>query len=227
MMMKMMTVCLVAMLFLGGTLTAQVGPPSTEAMASISGTFFGVFYVGWLLSHTIVLRFFHDAVATRYGAEIPQRMGIIPETGIFLMVFTLTIVVLCDAGAYFAGRAYGRHKLAPKISPGKTVEGAIGGVLGGTAGGFAAKGLFDLVWPEYSQFVGWTAVLVLGVVVSIVAILGDLIESLLKRDARVKDAGRLLPGMGGVLDRIDSALLGIPVMYYLLLGYVFLSVGAT
>ncbi len=217
----MMTVTLLAVMVLQ-LRKAEI----TEAMASISGTFFGVFYVGWLLSHTIVLRFFHDAVATRYGAEIPERLGIIPEAGVFLMVFTLTIVVLCDAGAYFAGRAYGKHKLAPNISPGKTVEGAIGGVLGGTVGGFAAKALFDLAWPEYSQFIGWTAALVLGVAVSIVAILGDLIESLLKRDARVKDAGRLLPGMGGVLDRIDSALLGIPVMYYLLLGYVFLSIGA-
>lgn len=216
----MMTVTLLAVMVL------QLGKAEiTEAMASISGTFFGVFYVGWLLSHTIVLRFFYDAVAARYGAGVPEQLGIVPESGVFLMVFTLAIVVWCDAGAYFAGRAYGRHKLAPTISPGKTVEGAIGGVLVGTGIGFLVKALFDVSWPEYSQFFGWTAALVLGVAVSIVAILGDLIESLLKRDARVKDAGRLLPGMGGVLDRIDSGLLSFPVMYYLLLGYVFFRIG--
>jgi len=100
-------------------------------------------------------------------------------------------------------------------------------VLVGTAGGLAAKGIFGVLWPELSQFPGWTAVAVLGVAISVVAILGDLIESLLKRDARVKDAGRLLPGMGGMLDRIDSNLLGIPVMYYLLLCYVFIEVSSS
>jgi phosphatidate cytidylyltransferase len=199
----------------------------TEALASISGTFFGVFYVGWLLSHAIVLREFHKAVTARFGAGVSEQLGIAPDAGIFLMIFTLTIVVWCDAGAYFAGRRYGKHKLAPNISPGKSVEGAIGGVLVGTVGGLAAKATFGVLWPELSQFPGWIAAAVLGLAISVVAVLGDLIESLLKRDARVKDAGRLLPGMGGVLDRIDSNLLGIPVMYYLLLSYVFIEVSGS
>ncbi|MDH3212304.1 MAG: phosphatidate cytidylyltransferase [Myxococcales bacterium] len=215
----LMTVTLLAVMVLQ-LRKAQI----TEALASISGTFFGVFYVGWLLSHAIVLRDFHKAVTARFGAGVTERLGIAVDAGIFLMLFTLTIVILCDAGAYFAGRAYGKRKLAPKISPGKSVEGAIGGVLVGTVGGLAAKGVFEVFWPELSHFLGWIAAAVLGVLISVVSILGDLIESLLKRDARVKDAGKLLPGMGGMLDRIDSNLLGIPVMYYLLLCYVFIEV---
>ncbi len=97
--------------------------------------------------------------------------------------------------------------------------------LGGTLAALAVKGIFDFFWPQLSQALPWGVTLVLGIAVASVAIAGDLIESLLKRDAQVKDAGRLLPGMGGVLDRIDSFLLGIPVMYYLLLFYVFLRVG--
>jgi phosphatidate cytidylyltransferase len=197
-----------------------------DSLASISGTFFGVFYVGWLLSHAIVLRQFHDSVIARFGRGAVERLGIAPEAGIFFMLFTLFIVVWCDAGAYFAGRAYGRRKLAPRISPGKSVEGAIGGVLVGTLGGLTCKAICDFFWPELSQPLGWAAAVVLGAVVSVVGVVGDLVESLLKRDAEVKDTGTLLPGFGGVLDRIDSPLLGIPVMYYLLLLYVFLRNGA-
>jgi phosphatidate cytidylyltransferase len=196
-----------------------------EALVSISGTFFGVCYVGWLLSHAIVLRNFHRAATAKYGAAEVERLQIAPEVGIFFMLFCLVAVVWSDAGAYFAGRAWGRRKLAPRISPGKTVEGAIGGVLAGTGGGLVTKALFDVFWPTLSVSLGWAAAAALALVIAVVAIVGDLVESLLKRDARQKDAGTLLPGMGGVLDRIDSPLLGIPVTYYLLLFYFFLRVG--
>lgn len=200
---------------------AQIG----EALVSISGTFFGVFYVGWLLSHAIVLRNFYGAAASRYGEAKIVVLGIDPESGIFLISFCMAAVVLSDTGAYFAGRAWGRRKLAPRISPGKTIEGAVGGVIGGTLGGLASKSLFDVFWPQLSSFLAWDAAIVMGVMVAILAIVGDLLESLLKRDAQTKDAGSILPGMGGVMDRIDSALLGIPGMYYMLLFYVFLNVG--
>jgi len=197
----------------------------SESMASISGTFFGVFYVGWLLSHAVVLREFHDQIFYRYGPEVAAELGVVDESGAFLLVYVLVVVVLCDAGAYFAGRAYGKRKLAPRISPGKSVEGAVGGVLLGTLGGLACKGVFDLQWPGLGDSLGWTAAAVFGVILSLVGIAGDLVESLLKRDAERKDAGALLPGMGGVLDRIDAPLLAIPVMYYMMLFYVFLRVG--
>jgi phosphatidate cytidylyltransferase len=193
-----------------------------EAMVSISGTFFGVFYVGWLLSHVIVLRNFYDVILTKSGRSAVDELAIEPGIGIFLVLFCLVSVVWCDAGAYFAGRAYGKRKLAPRVSPGKSVEGAIGGLLAGTAGGLCTKGIFDLFWPGLSAPVEWVPAVAMGFVVSVAAIVGDLIESLLKRDAQAKDSGRLLPGMGGIMDRIDSPLLGIPVMYYLMLLYVFL-----
>ncbi len=205
----------------------QVGKAQiAEALVSISGTFFGVFYVGWLLAHAVVLRNFHSAVIAHYGPTGAVQLGILPETGIFLMLFCLTAVVLCDAGAYFAGRRFGRRKLAPRISPGKTVEGAIGGLAAGTIGALAAKGTFDLLWPELSAPLGWRAAAAMGFAVSLAGMIGDLVESLLKRDAQTKDSGQLLPGMGGIMDRIDSPLLGIPVMYYLMLFYTFLEAGA-
>ena len=205
----------------------QVGKEQiAEALVSISGTFFGVVYVGWLLAHAIVLRNFHRAVVAHFGQAEALRLGIVPGTGIFLVLFCLSAVVLCDAGAYFVGRRFGRRKLAPRISPSKTVEGAIGGLAAGTLGALAAKGVFEIFWPELSAALGWWAAVALGFVVSVAGMIGDLVESLLKRDARAKDSGQLLPGMGGVMDRIDSPLLGIPVMYYLMLFTVFLESGA-
>ena len=218
---------LVMTLTLLAVMIAQLGRQRiAESLVSISGTFFGVFYVGWLLSHAVVLRNFHEQVADRYGEQVAAGLRIMPDAGAFLLVFTLAAVVLCDAGAYFAGRAYGRRKLAPRISPGKTVEGAIGGLLAGSVGGVAMKGIFEIFWPELSMGLGWIAAAIFGLLVSCLGIVGDLVESLLKRDAQVKDAGSLLPGMGGILDRVDAPLLGIPGMYYLMLFYVYLQVNA-
>jgi phosphatidate cytidylyltransferase len=216
------TVLMTAVLL--AVMVAQVGKAQiTEALASLSGTFFGVFYVGWLFSHAVVLRQFHEVVVSKWGraaaADLPEGVGI------FYMLFTPTVVVWCDAGAYFGGRAWGKRKLAPQISPGKTVEGALAGVGTGIVGGAIVKGIFDMFWPELSAAFSWPAALLFAFVLSIVGIIGDLVESLLKRDAKAKDTGSLLPGMGGILDRIDSNLLAIPVMYYLLLAYTYLRVG--
>ncbi|HTO53312.1 MAG TPA: phosphatidate cytidylyltransferase [Myxococcota bacterium] len=185
-----------------------------EAIASISETFFGVIYVAWLLSYAVSVRFISIELERRFGAPVD------PEVGFFYMILCLAAVVCSDAGAYFVGRKYGRRKLAPAISPNKSVEGAIGGVLTGGLMAFVMKLVFVAFVPgELSRDLGWGASLVFGMVLAAFAVVGDLIESVLKRDAALKDAGDLLPGVGGVLDRIDSALLGIPVMYYLLLAY--------
>jgi len=189
-----------------------------ESIASVSATFFGVFYVGWLLSHAVSVRFIHGDLERRYGVE--QTAGIDPEIGFFFMLLCLTAAVWCDAGAYFIGRRYGRHKLAPAISPKKTVEGALGGIVIGAGGAVLTKFVFEYLVPgQLSKDFSIQAAATFGVVIAAVAILGDLVESVLKRDAKLKDAGAILPGVGGLLDRIDSALLSIPVMYYLLLAY--------
>ena len=185
----------------------------SEAIASVSETFFGVFYVGWLLAHAVSLRMLDKQLDT-WGIDAA------PQTGFFYMVFCLVCAVLCDAGGFFVGRKYGRRPLAPAISPGKTVEGALGGVAIGTVGGVVTKCIFHGFVPgDLASDLTFPAAVLLGLAISSAAIAGDLIESLLKRDAHLKDAGWLLPGMGGVLDRIDSALLAIPVTYYLLVAY--------
>lgn len=193
-----------------------------ESLASISGTFFGVFYVAWLLSHAVLLRFFYRSAEAHSDGASLQAVGLQPESGIFLTIYCLVAVVLCDAGAYFAGRTWGRRKLAPEISPNKSVEGAVGGVVLGTAGALATKGIFDAFWPELSAVLSWRAALGFGFVLCFFGIVGDLVESLLKRDADVKDTGGLLPGMGGVLDRIDAPLLAFPAMYYMMLAYIWM-----
>ncbi|MCH7869240.1 MAG: phosphatidate cytidylyltransferase [Myxococcales bacterium] len=205
---------------------AQLGKPEiTEALASISGTFFGVFYVAWLLSHAIVLRFFYKTALGRYGAQDLEQFGLVPDSGAFFMTYVLAVVAACDAGAYFAGRAYGRRKLAPKISPNKTVEGALGGLLAALVVGVSCKLVYGVVAPELAAAFSWSLVLGFAPILAAVGIVGDLVESLLKRDAKVKDTGALLPGMGGILDRIDAPLLAIPVMYYMLLAWVEFNLG--
>jgi phosphatidate cytidylyltransferase len=130
------------------------------------------------------------------------------DHGAVKLLFVFFLVFAADTGAYFAGRTFGRHKLAPNISPGKTVEGAIGGLAlcalwGGLAGSFA----FGLRAP------GPIAVLVLlSLAVAVVSIIGDLTESMLKRAVGLKDSGHILPGHGGILDRVDSIVAAMPTM---------------
>lgn len=219
--MLLMTASLLVMM------VAQLGKNEIhEAMASISGTFFGVFYVSWLLSHAVLLRKFDVAAAAHYDPALLVTLNVSPGTGIFLMVYTLVTVVGCDVGAYFAGRAWGRRQLAPQISPNKSVEGALGGLIAGGLFGLSTKLVFDLFWPDWSAVLPWSAALGFAFILCVVGIIGDLVESLLKRDAKVKDTGALLPGMGGILDRIDAPLLGLPTMYYLMLGYLYFRIAA-
>jgi phosphatidate cytidylyltransferase len=127
--------------------------------------------------------------------------------GAFRVVLLLGIVMGADTFAYFVGKILGRHPLAPTLSPGKTLEGALGGLLGGAAGALAVR---DLMAPALPL----AHTLILGVLVAALGALGDLFESLLKRWAGVKDSGRLFPGHGGMLDRLDSLLFGAPLLYY-------------
>ncbi len=189
-----------------------------EAMMSVSATFFGVFYVGWLLAHAVSVRFIAEDLSRRHPA-----LEFDPQLGFFFIIFCLVAAVFSDAGAYFVGRRFGRRKLAPAISPNKTLEGVFGGVVAGTLGCLSAKFVFDELIPgRLSAELSYMAAGLFGGVLAVVAVLGDLVESVLKRDAHLKDAGRILPGVGGVLDRVDSALLAIPIMYYMLLAYYYL-----
>jgi phosphatidate cytidylyltransferase len=129
------------------------------------------------------------------------------EEGAWRLVLLLGILIVSDTFAFFVGHALGRRRLAPTISPGKTVEGAIGGLVGGVAGAFLIRQLGLPRLPPLD-----TALL--GAAVATLGIAGDLQESLLKRWAGVKDSGGLFPGHGGMLDRLDSLLFGAPVLYY-------------
>jgi phosphatidate cytidylyltransferase len=131
-----------------------------------------------------------------------------PEaSGGWRIAFLLITVMLSDTAAYFVGCTLGRHRLAPRLSPGKTVEGALGGLAGGVAGALLVRAL-GLPQVPVAHAVG------LGILVAVLGIAGDLDESLLKRWAGVKDSGTLFPGHGGMLDRLDSLLFGAPVLYY-------------
>ena len=129
------------------------------------------------------------------------------EDGAWRVTLLLAIVMTSDSCAYFAGSAFGRHKLAPRVSPGKTIEGLAGGLVGGVIAALVVR-RFGLPGVPLS------AAIALGIVVAAFGVVGDLVESLLKRWSGVKDSGRLFPGHGGMLDRLDSLLFGAPVLYY-------------
>jgi phosphatidate cytidylyltransferase len=196
-----------------------------EAIASVSATFFGVFYVGWLMAHAVFVRFIQPDLVQRYGET--AAVAVDPDIGIFFMALCIASAIVSDTGGYVVGRAYGRRRLAPAISPNKSVEGALGGLLFGSLIAVATKLFFDAFVPgDLARDFSVATAALFGLVISAVSILGDLIESLLKRDADLKDAGAILPGVGGLLDRIDSALLAIPVTYYLLLAYYYGRLGS-
>ncbi len=165
-----------------------------KAFSGWAWTIAGILYVGWLLSYLVALRGLDDG-----------------RNWVFLTLFT---TFASDTAAFFTGRALGRHYLARHISPGKTWEGAVGGILGA----IIVSLLFILPTP-LSLDLHWGQAILLGLLVSIFGQLGDLVESLFKRNMGVKDSGRLIPGHGGVLDRMDSIVFaGIVVYYYVAWG---------
>jgi len=127
--------------------------------------------------------------------------------GPWRVVLLMAVIMVADSAAYFAGRAFGRRKMAPSISPAKTWEGAAAGLMGGVLGALAVRALGLHRLPALDAAV-------LGALVAAVGMAGDLAESLLKRWAGVKDSGTLFPGHGGMLDRLDSLLFGAPILYY-------------
>jgi phosphatidate cytidylyltransferase len=159
------------------------------AFTSWAWTIAGILYVGWLLSHLVALR----------GLDAGRNW-------VFFALFTTWA---SDTTAFFIGRKLGRHKLAPNISPGKTWEGATGGILGA----IIVSILFFTATPFHLPLTYWQAI-PLSILVSIFGQVGDLVESLLKRNMGVKDSGKLMPGHGGVLDRMDSIIFASIVVYY-------------
>jgi phosphatidate cytidylyltransferase len=135
----------------------------------------------------------------------------------WVLLWVLLVTKSCDIGAYFAGKAFGRHKLIPWLSPGKTWEGLVGGVVMSAA--VSVAGLELLRSAGVIPGVPLWAAVIPGVVFAVVGQTGDLLESMLKRDAGIKDSGKVLPGFGGVLDVLDSALLVAPLAFWLLRGF--------
>ena len=168
-----------------------------QSLLSVSATMFGVIYVALLAGCLVGVRMISD-VASRSA---------VPHLASKLLTMFFAFVMMTDTGAYYVGRAIGRHKLAPSVSPGKTIEGAIGGFAMAIVTGYLCKVIFF-------QEIPISHALILGAAIGVIGQIGDLAESLLKRSAGVKDSGNVLPGHGGVLDRIDSILFCAPLLYY-------------
>lgn len=160
-------------------------------LLAISTTLFGLMYVPWLLNFIQKINFFPHV------------------NGRFYVLYFILVTKFSDMGAYLIGSLFGRHKMIPRISPGKTWEGFAGAILVSTMASLAFESL------AHRQLAGmnWMHALILGAVLGSAAVLGDLIESLFKREASVKDSGKLFPGIGGILDLMDSLLFNAPLMY--------------
>lgn len=159
---------------------------SSDAIASIAVTLFGLLYIAWFFSFFIKIRFMPD--------------------GAFLVAFVVLVTKMGDIGAYLVGSYFGKHNLIPRISPHKTVEGTLGGMAFSVITALASK--------SYLPSFPYGHLFTLGLLLGILALIGDLAESLLKRDCGIKDSGDSLSGFGGMLDLIDSLLFTAPIFYF-------------
>ena len=164
---------------------------NTAGILAISTTLFGLMYVPWLLNFIQKINFFP-------GAE-----------GHYYLLYFIVITKFSDTGAYLVGSLIGRHKMIPRISPGKTWEG-FGGAL---VVSILASLLFVYYLGDHMRGMNWTHAIALGLLLGLAAVIGDLIESIFKREAGVKDSGKFFPGIGGILDLLDSLLFNAPIMY--------------
>ena len=169
--------------------------PDRKPTERIGLTLFIVFYAGWLLSFLSAMRF-----------TLPNGKG---SVALFSVLF---IIKLSDSGAYFTGKNLGKHRLAPVLSPGKTVEGLVGGIVTGILGAII---VFLFIMPQVvdNYVCNWLAVLGYGLTIVITGVVGDLAESLIKREMQCKDSSGWLPGLGGIMDTADSVILSAPIAY--------------
>ena len=163
------------------------GNTSDNTFSYVSNTIFGIVYVSFLMSYLGVIR-----------ASGDNRRE--------LIFFVLLITWMGDTTAYYGGKGFGKHKLAPAISPKKTVEGAIIGLIGSIVGAIIAKSWF--------LDISILNAIAAGILIGVFGQFGDLSESIIKRNLQVKDSGGIIPGHGGILDRVDSLLFSAPVFYY-------------
>jgi phosphatidate cytidylyltransferase len=188
---------LVLLLVVASATTASIWTRGVEGqpLLSVSVTVFGAGYTSLLL-FGVLLRHLPGVESAWHGT--------------WLLMAPVVLTWLSDTFAYFAGRAWGRRKLIPRVSPGKTVAGAVGALVGTVPCAVAYTWVLGH-WGTYTP--GWVEAAAFGLVLSVTAQVGDLVESLFKRDAGVKDSGRLLPGHGGALDRFDSLFFTLPLGY--------------
>ena len=182
--------------------------PKPGTISDIAASIFGLFYLGFLPSYWIKLRALESSVSnTSNGFKLVEIFS--NSSGLTLTLTSCFLIVAFDIGSYFVGKSFGRRSLSP-ISPSKTIEGLIGGIT-----------CCILLATSFAIFLDWQNPFLIGVLygilISIMALVGDLIESMMKRDARIKDSGTFLPGHGGILDRIDSYIFTPSVIYYLII----------
>lgn len=189
---NLLLVQLVIIVLTAGSLIAATlrGAPFDKMLSSVGATILGVLYIALLGSHLVAI-----------------RVALSQEMSAHLLSFFFLVLMGGDAGAYYVGRALGKRKLAPSISPGKTWEGVAGGVA-------AALLMAAIAHYWFFHELPLKLALPLAAVMTVVGILGDLAESALKRGAGAKDAANILPGHGGLLDRLDSLLFNAPLIYY-------------
>jgi phosphatidate cytidylyltransferase len=175
---------------------AHRAPITTAAL-----TLLGLLYVPFLFNFVALLTF-------TPAPPVPGN----PDQNGFLFIYLLAVTKFSDVGAYVIGSLFGRHKMIPRISPGKTWEGFAGAILTSLA---ISVGLTYLM-GAHARAISFTDSIVLGLLLPLVSVVGDLAESVVKRDASIKDSGRSIPGIGGALDLIDSILFTAPVLYFYL-----------
>ena len=165
-----------------------------SAVSNLGTTLIGVFYIGLFSSSLVLIREYFN-----YSEMLYLQGG-------YLIISIMVSIWVCDSAAFFLGTAFGKHKIFPRVSPKKSVEGALAGLVFAILTMVAAKSFLI-------DFLSWQDVVIIGLIIGLIGQTGDFVESLLKRDTGVKDSSSIIPGHGGVFDRFDSLLYSSPVVY--------------
>jgi phosphatidate cytidylyltransferase len=201
----------VALLGVFAILATEVVRNRANAFFNTAITVFGVFYISLFMGCIVGLREMFDASFPTWRFVIPASEGFtklqqVDRWGGYMVMSVLAGIWVCDSAAYFAGSMFGKHKLLPRVSPGKSWEGSVAGFI-------ASVGLMIAARAYVLPFLALRDAIVIGVIIGVFGQLGDLAESLIKRDAGAKDSSHLLPGHGGAFDRFDSLLFAAPLVY--------------